>query len=184
VALMARLLEDGSNVLLLGCGGGALGGMLHRRGARVTVVDVNPLSFQLARLFFWMPCEIECVAGEMGAFLRTERRAFDAIGIDVGGPRFSYEAVLDRAAVAEVRRLARRRARVTVNISCESPDDPVPGRIAKLFAAEGFQVWAFAEHAPDGGELNTVLLASPFGEDPSELAALAGQEWSLARLAG
>src|SRR5262249_10657540 len=55
VCLMAALLAGARRALLLGCGGGALGGMLHRRGTTVTVVDSNPISFELARMFFWMP---------------------------------------------------------------------------------------------------------------------------------
>ena len=89
VRLMADLLAGGGTALLLGCGGGSLGGMLHRRGSSVTVVDINPLSFQLARTFFWMPSGIECVTVDMRDFVRTETRTFDGMGIDVGGPRFS-----------------------------------------------------------------------------------------------
>jgi hypothetical protein len=44
-------------------------------------------------------------------------------------------------------------------------------------------VWAFGE--PDSSEeLNVVLLASARREDPSALAAIAGDYWSLARLTG
>ena len=83
IILMAQLLVGG-NVLLLGCGGGALAGMLHRRGRSVTVVDVNPISFQLARVFFWMPDGIECITGDIRDFTRRERRTFGSIGIGVG----------------------------------------------------------------------------------------------------
>ena len=65
VRLMAALLADGADVLLLGCGGGSLATMLHRRGSRVTVVEVNPISFQLARTFFWMPNGIECITADV-----------------------------------------------------------------------------------------------------------------------
>ena len=73
--------------------------------------------------------------------------------------------------------------RVTVNISLTASDDPVPGRIADRLAAEGLEVWAFGE--PDSSEeLNVVILASARREDPSALAAIAGDDWSLARLTG
>ena len=48
--------------------------------------------------------------------------------------------------------------------------------------AEGLEVWAFTEN-PSSVELNVVILASARTEAASELAALAGESWSLARLA-
>jgi spermidine synthase len=183
VRLMAVLLAGSADALLLGCGGGALATMLHRRASRVTVVEVNPISFQLARTFFWMPNGIECISADAQAFMRSQRRTFDAIGIDVGGPCFSYEEVLTAATIAGVRRALRGRGRIAVNISCEAPDDPVPGRIADRFKAEGLEVWAFTENATSS-ELNVVILASARREAPSALAEMAVEDWELAQLTG
>jgi spermidine synthase len=182
VRLMAALLEGSRSALLLGCGGGALASMLHRRGSRVTVVDVNPVSFQLARTFFWMPRGIECVTADMRAFMRTQARTFDAIGIDVGGPCFSYDAVLRPATVALVRRALRNGGRVAINISCDAPDDPMPGRIADRFKAEGLDVWVYIEDAQACQEVNAVILASARKEAPAALAQAADGLWCLARL--
>jgi SAM-dependent methyltransferase len=182
IRLMAALLEGGRDALLLGCGGGALATMLHRRACRVTVVEVNPISFQLARTFFWMPGGVQCVTADMRAFLRRQARTFDGIGIDVGGPDFSYEAVLDPAAIAGARRALRDGGRIAVNISCETPDDPVPGRIAGRFEGQGLEVWMFMENAADARELNAVILASARREVPAALAKKAGDDWSVARL--
>ena len=184
VRLMAALLADGASVLLLGCGGGALATMLYRRASSVTVVEVNPISFQLARTFFWMPNSIECVTADMRAFVRRDTRTFDAIGIDVGGPDFSYEQVLDPATIARVRRALRNGGRIAVNISCEAPDDPMPGRIADRFKAEGLDVWVFMENAPSSGEVNAVILASAHRETAAGLAGMLEKNWSLARLTG
>lgn len=181
IRLMAALLAGGADVLLLGCGGGALATMLHRRGSRVTVVEVNPISFQLARTFFWMPKGIECITADVREFVCPQARTFDAIGIDVGGPCFSYEEVLTPATIAHVRRALRAGGRIAVNISLEAPDDPVPGRIADRFKAAGLDVWAFTED-PGSEELNVVILASDRREAPSALAGIAGEDWSLAQL--
>ena len=183
IRLMAALLAGGGDILLLGCGGGALATMLHRRGRSVTVVDVNPISFQLARTFFWMPDGVECVTLDMRDFVRNATRTFDAIGIDVGGPCFAYEKVLEPAVVAHVRRVLRDGGRIAINISCEAPDDPVPARIADLLAAVGLQVWLFKED-PSQREANAVILGSDRSEAPPELSAMAGEHWSLARLVG
>jgi spermidine synthase len=184
VRLMAALLADGASVLLLGCGGGSLATMLHRGGSSVTILDVNPVSFELARTFFWMPGGIKCIVGDMRAHMRKQTGTFDAIGIDVGGPDFSYEEVLDRATVARVRHALRDGGRIAVNISCQTPHDPMPGRIAERFKAEGLDVWMFMEGAASAGELNAVILATARREKPADLAGFAAKEWSLARLTG
>ena len=128
-----------------------------------------------------MPSGIECIVADVREIVCPPGRTFDAIGIDVGGPRFSYEEVLTPATIARVRRALRAGGRIAVNISLETPDDPVPGRIADRLAAEGLEVWAFSE-AERSDELNVVLLASARREAPSALAAIAGESWSLARL--
>lgn len=183
IRLMAALLADRADALLLGCGGGSLATMLHRRARNVTVVEVNPVSFQLARTFFWMPAGITCITADMREFARTQRRTFDAIGIDVGGPCFSYEEVLDTLTIGRLRRALRPGGRIAVNISLVAPDDPVPGRIAHRLKAAGLDTWAFLEN-PDSVELNAVILACARRENPAALAAMADETWSLARLAG
>ena len=82
-----------------------------------------------------MPSGIECITADVREFVCPQGRTFDAIGIDVGGPRFSYEEVLDPATIARMRRALRDGGRIAVNISLEAPDDPVPGRIADRFKA-------------------------------------------------
>src|ERR1700682_5973755 len=52
VKMMEAFLSDANSVLLLGCGGGNLATMLARQGKSVTVVDHNPVSFDLAKRFF------------------------------------------------------------------------------------------------------------------------------------
>ena len=160
----------------------ALATMLQRRGSRVTVVDVNPMSFQLARTFFWMPNGIECVTADMRAYLRRQTRTWDAIGIDVGGPCFSYEKVLQPSTIARVRRAVRPGGRIAVNISCEEADDPMPGRIAERLKAEGLDVWVFMEQST-AVELNAIVLASTRRETASALTKVAGNGWSVAQLA-
>src|SRR5580693_7621722 len=50
------------HVLMIGCGGGTLATMLRRVGVRVTLVDIDPASFAVARRFFHMPASLECQA--------------------------------------------------------------------------------------------------------------------------
>lgn len=183
VRLMAALLDQGRSALLLGCGGGALGSMLHRRGLSVVVVDNNPVSFELARTFFWMPDGLECISRDMRDVVRSDRRKFDGIGIDVGGPSFCYDEVLGLATVSRIRERLRNGGRIAVNISCDAPDDPVPVRIAERFARQGLGVWMFKDQPSAANEVNAIILASARDETPAVLAGVAGPDWSLAQLA-
>ncbi len=181
IALMAELLSGRRRALVVGCGGGSLATMLHQRASRVTMIDVNPASFALARAFFWLPECITCVEADMRDFARTDKRTYDAIGIDVGGPRFSYARVLSPSAARHVRRRLAQGGRIAINISCETPDDAMPARIAGMFADQGLDVWMFKEDER-GRQVNIVILAAAAAEAASGLVRLAGEHWSLARL--
>src|SRR6516164_274232 len=102
--------------------------------------------------------------------------------VTLGGPRFSYEALLDRTTVAQVRRMLRRGGRIAINISYEVINDPVAGRIADLFKAEGLDVWVFCENTTAAVEANAVILACARTLEPTALTAIAEHHWSLARL--
>jgi spermidine synthase len=91
-------------VLLIGCGGGTLGTMLARVGRTVTIVDVNPTSFTLARQYFELARNVVCEVADGKAFLLSAASKFDAIVLDAyHGDRIPshlqslrfFEAVLD-----------------------------------------------------------------------------------------
>ena len=70
------------HVLMIGGAGGTLATMLTRRGIRVTLVDINPMAFDIARLYFHMPAEVDCQVGDGAAFLRRNTARYDAIVLD------------------------------------------------------------------------------------------------------
>lgn len=70
------------NILLIGCGGGTLATMLSRDGCKVTIVDVNPMSFALARQYFDLPPTVECHVRDGKVFLRSDASVYDAIVLD------------------------------------------------------------------------------------------------------
>ncbi len=72
-------------VLIIGCAGGTLATMLRRLGCKVTVVDLNPMAFVIARRYFRMPEDVRCVRRDGIAYLRTTKRKYDAVLIDVFG---------------------------------------------------------------------------------------------------
>jgi spermidine synthase len=73
------------DVLIVGCAGGTLATMLRRLHARVTVVDINPMSFVIARRFFHLPETVRCVRQDGIAHIRSTRKRYDAVVIDVFG---------------------------------------------------------------------------------------------------
>jgi spermidine synthase len=72
-------------VLMIGGGGGSLGTMLDRVGVRVTIVDINPKAFQIARRHFGLCHHVDCCVADGEAFLRSERKRYDAIVLDAYG---------------------------------------------------------------------------------------------------
>lgn len=72
----------GRNILLIGCGGGTLATLLVRAGHKVTVIDINPASFAIAKQYFAMPEQAHCEVADGKAFLREKAGIYDAIVID------------------------------------------------------------------------------------------------------
>jgi len=131
--MMEAFLGDAKNVLLLGCGGGNLATMLARSGKRVTVVDHNPLSFELAKRYFGMPKEIVCVAENFKEYLAAETRNFDGIAIDVGGPGFCYEEQFDPATCHSITTRLSPGGRAILNMVVATDFDAAPDLIGATF---------------------------------------------------
>lgn len=70
------------NILMIGGACCSLGAMLARAQCQVTIVDINPASFEVARRHFGLPESVACHAAEGALFLRTGTGIFDAIVID------------------------------------------------------------------------------------------------------
>lgn len=69
-------------VLIIGCGGGTLATMLARWNRDVTMVDIDPASFAVARKYFRLPATVACRACDGKNFLRTSPMLYDAIVMD------------------------------------------------------------------------------------------------------
>ena len=120
------------DVLMIGCGGGTLATMLHRIGVRVVMVDIDPLSFEVARDYFHMPAGIECHTADGAAFLRRDTARYDAIVVDAFADGVIPRQLLTPAFFAAAkRRLRPRRALLLLNVIVASDDDRTPDRIAR-----------------------------------------------------
>jgi hypothetical protein len=171
VRLMVRVLEGAPDIILFGCGGGALASELHNRGCRITVVDDNPISFEIARRYFWMPPSIVCEVGGMAEFLEGAPGEYAAIGVDVGGPSFDYEATLDARTCALLGKRLASGGRVAINIARDWAQDATLMGIADRLFNENLDAKIF-EEAPRKGR-SALIVAAKQATGMSEIAAIA-----------
>ena len=69
-------------VLMIGCGGGTLATMLSNTGRKLTVVDIDPHAFLLARRYFRFPSHVTCRVADGCQFLLSETATFDTVVLD------------------------------------------------------------------------------------------------------
>jgi SAM-dependent methyltransferase len=159
VKIMEALLEPAVDVLILGCGGGNLATRLTRLGKRATVVDVNPLSFVIARRFFGLPGDIPCVTSDFRSYIRDCRITFDAIAIDVGGPGFSFATEFDEWTCDAIRSRLRPGGRMVMNALVSHDIDPTADRIAARLSGPELNSWIVDE--PGIAERNAIIACLP-----------------------
>jgi spermidine synthase len=149
-ALFGLLLQKRPrHVLMIGGAGGTLATMLTRRGIQVTLVDINPMAFDIARLYFQMPAGVKCHVSDGVAFLRRNSARYDAIVLDA----FSEEKIPRHFLKAAFFRLVKKRLMrggfFLINITVLDDEDLVPDgvcwalkrawRDVRLLDSEGFE---------------------------------------------
>lgn len=118
-------------ILTIGCGAGVLATMLARHGVHVTVVDINPASFEIARQYFSLDARVTCVADDGVQFLKTNATIYDAIVLDAYEGNELPVAFLSPAFAKLTRaRLHPTRGRFLANVFLPWPDDPAADRYA------------------------------------------------------
>jgi spermidine synthase len=155
------LQQPGKSVLMIGCGGGTLGTMLARAGRRVSIVEIDPVSFTLAKRYFGLPTNIACHVGDGLAFMQKTRQSYDVLIIDA----FTGENIPDHMQGAAFFEAAGRRLRkdgfALVNVCLERKSDPTGDRIAAGFKERG---WPVRLLDSPGGERNAIVLAGKVGK--------------------
>jgi predicted O-methyltransferase YrrM len=150
------LQRPGKSVLMIGCGGGTLGTMLSRAERRVSIVEIDKVSFTLAKRYFGLPRNIACHIGDGLAFMQKTRRRFDVLIIDafIGE---NIPAHMKSAAFFEAAsRCLRRNGVALVNVCLERKSDATADRIATGFNALG---WPVRILDSPGGERNAIVMA-------------------------
>jgi spermidine synthase len=145
------------SVLMIGCAGGTLGTMLARAGRSATIVDVNPASFPLAKLYFELPENIACHVADGQTFLSARSNTYDAVVLDA----YQGNLIPPHLQSTDFHRLIRDRLNpggvLLANVHLESDLDGGADRLAQRMSA----VWPDVRilDAPDLSNRNAILLA-------------------------
>lgn len=162
------------DIAVLGCAGGTLATMLALAGCKVTVVDINPHAFELAKRYFNLPDSVECVVDDARLFLEHTDAQFDGIAIDV----FAGGVIPPHLRNVEFFRVASGRLRpggvIVANVIIDHDLDLLADHIAAgMTEATGLPVALFDEmQQPDrnivivAGALSAVL---PRGTEPESI---------------
>ncbi len=131
-AIFSLLIQaKAQNVLMIGGAGCTLGTLLTRAHSNVTIVDVNPASFVVARAHFGLPESVTCHVAEGEIFMRGDTGLYDAIVIDA----FHGDFVPSHLKTPEFFALARERlapgGAVFANILIQNDFDDCADRLAK-----------------------------------------------------
>jgi spermidine synthase len=126
-------------ILLIGCGGGTLatmlarsraGAALRKSAATLTIVDIDPLSFELARRYFRLPKSIACHVADGAAFLRSQDTHYDAIVLDAYGEGGVPRHLMRGAFFELVKSRLVRGGIFLINMIGADDDDKRPDRVA------------------------------------------------------
>ena len=145
-------------ILLIGCGGGTLATMLAKTGAAITMLDIDPLSFDLARRYFHLPKSIACHVADGAAFLRASTVRYDAIVLDAWGKNGVPRHLLSARFFALVKSHLARGGIFLINMIAADDDDKKSDRLGWRLK----QVFAAVRMCDAEGELdrNVLLLAA------------------------
>ena len=144
------------DVLLLGTAGGALATQLSRRGVKVTAVDHWAAAFEIARSWFHLPADVDCVHADALDFLRTTPVRWSAIAIDVFHGIEIPEAVLTTE-IGSLLLGALRPGGVIVWNVADQPNSWTVRWIVKVLAMEGLQSNLVSVYDDDLG--NTLVVS-------------------------
>jgi spermidine synthase len=122
-------------VLVIGCGGGSLATMLSRQNVAVTLLDVDPRAFAIARRYFHLPASVECHVADGIEFLRRNSSRYDAIVLDAFAKGQIPSHFLTSRFFRLVKARLRRGGMALVNMVASGDDDPLFTAMAKAMAA-------------------------------------------------
>ena len=119
------------NILLIGGAGGTLATMLARTRRKPTIVDINPISRNLARQYFHLPETVDWHVADGKAFLRAHSDRYDAIVLDAYHGQHIPTHLLTERFFGLVRDHLAPKGAVFANVHVKHDFDDYPDRVAK-----------------------------------------------------
>ena len=157
-ALRARSRQaHARRVLMIGLGGGTLATMLHRAGAKVVAVEIDPAIVALARGYFAMPETIEIHVADGARFITREKRKFDVIVLDAYRGAEMPAHLVTAAFFRRVKARLKPGGVALLNLIAGDDDDPLPHEIGSRMKT----VWRNVRllDRPGRTERNAILMA-------------------------
>lgn len=152
----AKLLAgDARDVLMIGGGGGSLATMLARRGACVTVLDVDPAAEEIARTYFDLHHGVNWLTTDPLAFIDNHHGVFDAVIIDACNSEGLVSPFNKPSVIANILTRACPSGSLIVNVVAEDGAPSWGGWMAAKLASIGFSVCLY--RSEEGWEGNEVL---------------------------
>lgn len=131
-AMFDFLFQSGAcDVLMIGCGGGTLATMLDRIGVRVTVVDIDPRAFKIARKHFHFPKHIGTRVADGAQFLKVDKAKYDAIVLDAYIGHAIPPQFLRAPFLKSVKGRLKRGGLFLLNSTVDDDEDRTPDNIAR-----------------------------------------------------
>lgn len=148
---------ESRNIAMIGCGGGTLATMLFKDRRNVTVVDVNPQAFLLARKYFGLPGGVTCRVADGCEFLLSDSGEYDAMVLDA----FAGDRIPAHVRSSSFFQLARNRLNrggcIFVNVHVQHDRDYAPDLMAEAVAVAWPNVRIL--DAPGGRTRNAIVMA-------------------------
>lgn len=155
--IMQRAPEPrGKTVLMIGCGGGTLGSMLRAAGMKVTIVDIDPTAFALAKSHFGLPDGVTCRVGDGLEFLKRTRRRYDVLISDAFIGERTPKHLTGDDFCAAARRCLMPEGMLFINVCLFRRNDPTADRFATRLKTHGLPVRLLDQR---GAARNAVIVA-------------------------
>jgi spermidine synthase len=133
--------KPATHVLCIGGAAGSLASMLALRVPKVTLVDINPHAFDIARDYFNLSPKVQCVTAEGAAYLADHDTVYDAIALDAyDGSEIPAQFLTPKFARLARSRLNPQRGRFLVNVFVPWFDHPLADQVAMTLATSFRQV--------------------------------------------